>query len=392
MYDVDRTPDIAAGMNSLKQTIGYALNDWKHLDHERAVMAREVYFPLVKRLRAALESPTWPNAGPVLMDVAEELGSEVLNLLEDVGRWRDRAREARQMVTQQQASIELLEEELLDAQQRLESLRASRARRPFTTKVAIPEQTVVVRSRVQQEIIRLIGQEGLGRSWWITQRVAEAQGVKENSVRNALRKLTQRGLIDDHRRNGKAVRWKVGAGGAQRLVVLTTTGVTWYRGAFGGEPVESEIVVAARRHRSAVHGVGILEARDRMLEMEYQVDDDPDAILAGRERWGARAEPDLLMTVDGVTWPVEVQREVSQRLLDKWIKALSLTGRLALILFSEVQRRKQEDLLREALRRRILPPGTIQLMSLEMMMDDDLMLSDWGWGQEWIVLNSSPGR
>ena len=67
-------------------------------------------------------------------------------------------------------------------------------------------------------------------------------------------------------------------------------------------------------------------------------------------------------------WPVEVQREVSERVLEKWSKALSLAGgRLMLVLFNEKRRGRQEYLLRQAVQRQQLPDGMVLLTSLEAM-------------------------
>ena len=59
---------------------------------------------------------------------------------------------------------------------------------------------------------------------------------------------------------------------------------------------------------------------------------------------------------------VEVQREVSPRVVAKWAKSLELCGRLALVLYHEEARRKQQMILFEA--RRKLPAGKILLTSI----------------------------
>ncbi len=64
-------------------------------------------------------------------------------------------------------------------------------------------------------------------------------------------------------------------------------------------------------------------------------------------------------------WPVEVQREVSPRVVAKWAKSLELCGRLALVLYHEEARRKQQMILFEA--RYKLPVGSILLSSIEAM-------------------------
>jgi hypothetical protein len=81
--------------------------------------------------------------------------------------------------------------------------------------------------------------------------------------------------------------------------------------------------------------------------------------------------------MDGVAWPVEVQREVSERLLGKWEKALALAGRLALVLFNEEHREKQAVILERAMWFSRLAPGEVRLTSLEAM-------EDGGW--EWQII------
>ena len=135
-----------------------------------------------------------------------------------------------------------LETEAIALRKEIAQLKAALARQPQTVAVDIPAQRIVVRSALQQEIVRLMGTEGLGRSWRIIERVADAGLGQENSIRNALRKLTKQRVIDDCRRQGKAVHWKVTAGGNRRLVQLTELGRVWYREAFEQEAVESEVM------------------------------------------------------------------------------------------------------------------------------------------------------
>jgi hypothetical protein len=233
----------------------------------------------------------------------------------------------------------------------------------------IPAKEITIRSRIQQEVLRLMGAEGLGRSWRIIGRIMQARIGKPNSVRNGLRGLTLDGLIDDYRRLGEPVGWASSRGGRRRLVVLTELGRAWYENAYQQVPLESELVKAARRHQSVGHGVGILEALDHLRVAGYRVDDDPEALRATGEPWGRRAEPDLTAWMEGHWWPVEVQREVSERLLEKWRKTLDLAGRLALIVFSQHQQRKQAGILRAA---RLA--GKVRLSSLEAMED-----GEWAW-------------
>jgi hypothetical protein len=295
---------------------------------------------LVHRLHAVVKPSARPYAGRVVAEVAiEVLGQDA-------------------------------EVEALVLKREIKRLKEALARRPQVVTATIPAQEVTIRSRIQQEALRLMGARGLGRSWRIIDHITAARIGKPNSVRNALRALTTRGLIDDYRRLGEPVGWSHSRGGARRLVVLTDLGRSWYENAYQEEPRESELVRVARHHRSVGHGVGILEALDHLQAAGYEVDADPDALLATGERWGRRAEPDLMVRMDGDWWPVEVQREVSERILGKWEKALKLAGRLALIVFSRHQERNQAELLRSS-----PPPGTVRLSSLEGMED-----GDWIWG------------
>ena len=67
----------------------------------------------------------------------------------------------------------------------------------------------------------------------------------------------------------------------------------------------------------------------------------------------------------GELWPIEVQREVAPRVVTKWAKSLELCGRLALVLYHEEARRKQQMILFEA--RHKLPAGRVLLSSIEAM-------------------------
>jgi len=114
------------------------------------------------------------------------------------------------------------------------------------------------------------------------------------------------------------------------------------------------------------HGIAVLETAYHLAAAGYAVETEPGAVLAAEdEPWRARAEPDLAFTLSSQLWPVEVQREVSKRLVAKWIKSLELNGRLALVLYSEEARQKQQMILLET--RHKLPAGRILLSSIEAM-------------------------
>jgi hypothetical protein len=61
----------------------------------------------------------------------------------------------------------------------------------------------------------------------------------------------------------------------------------------------------------------------------------------------------------------EVQREVSPRVVAKWAKSLELSGRLALVLYHEEARRRQQMILFEM--RYKLPADRVLLSSIEAM-------------------------
>ena len=320
---------------------------------------------LVRRLHSVYKPSARPYAGLVVAEVAESLGDHLLDALGECESLR--STEAFQEELASKAQVESLESENAALSAKVGQLQERLACQPKKTKVVIPKRTVVVRAKLQQEILRLMGLEGLGRSWKIFDGVLEAGLTQErNSIRNALRALIKRQLVVDYQRNGKIVRWKVASGGCRRLVMLTKEGTAWCQEAFDKDLPESELLWAVKRHRSIAHGVGILEARDHLRAAGYQVDDDPGVILArAQDRWGERMEPDLVVWMDDEPWPVEVQREVSNRLLDKWRKGLELAGRLVLVLFSEQHCARQAHILRQA--RRKLPRGEIRLTSLEAM-------------------------
>jgi hypothetical protein len=330
----------------------------------------------IKQLHGVYKPSARPYAGQVLAQVAYELlYYHALWLFYDINELQGRVKEEQRETAASRRREMLLNEANDSLCDQVERLRIQLAQRPQTVAAEIPAQQAVIRSAMQQEIVRLMGAEGLGRSWRIIARVAGAGWGQENSVRNALCKLTKQRVIDDCRHQGKAAHWKFKAGGNRRLVRLTELGRVWYREAFGHDAAKSEITAVAQKHRSIAHGVGILEARDHLREAGYVVSDDPQAILADSgQRWGPRSEPDLVVTMDGVAWPVEVQREVSERMLGKWEKALALAGRLALVLFNEEHREKQATILEPSLWYGYSGRGDVRLTSLEAM-----EAGDWEW-------------
>jgi hypothetical protein len=110
----------------------------------------------------------------------------------------------------------------------------------------------------------------------------------------------------------------------------------------------------------------VLETAHNLAAAGYAVEAEPGAVLAAEdEPWRARAEPDLAFTLRGESWPVEVQRKVAPRMIVKWAKSLELCGRLALVLYHEEARRKQQMILIDAPYK--LPAGGVLLSSIEAM-------------------------
>jgi hypothetical protein len=338
---------------------------------------------LVGRVHRAVKPAVRPYAGKVLVGIAASLLAD----LERAWRWADELDELIDAAESELAAVRLqrakLEREQQEAAQRMEALkhelaqaRTNLACRPAATSLVLPAQKITVESTIQRKVLELMTCEGLGRVWRIVERVvADGLTASANSVRNAIVRLVERELLADYDQHGKPVSWTYKAGGTRRLVQLTPTGRQWCQAAFGQAPVESEIAVAARRHKSVSHGIAVLETAYHLAAAGYEVEIEPGAVLAAEdEPWRARAEPDLAFTLSSELWPVEVQREVSKRLVAKWIKSLELNGRLALVLYSEEARQKQQMILLEM--RYKLPSGVIRLVSIEAMES-----GDWDWEQ-----------
>jgi len=357
-------------LETLAEAVSRLAASRSRCDRSRRSVWRAWRDGLVGRIHRATKPAVRPYAGKVLVGVAASLLAD----LERAWRWADELDELIDAAEGELAAVRLqrakLEREQQETAKRMEALaqaRADLARRPAATSLVLPAQKVTVESSIQREVLRLLAVEGLGRVWRIVERVLDSELTgTPNTARNAVNRLAERGLLADYEQHGKPVTWAYKAGGTRRLVQLTPTGRQWCQAAFGGEPVESEIAVAAQRHKSVSHGIAVLEAAHHLAAAGYQVETEPGAILAAEdEPWRARAEPDLAFTLSGELWPTEVQREVSPRVIAKWAKSLELCGRLALVLYHEEARRKQKMILFEA--RHKLPAGKILLSSIEAM-------------------------
>jgi len=361
-------------LETLADTVSRLAASRSRRDRSRRQVWRAWRDDLIGRFHHTMKPAVRPYAGKVLVDVAASLLAD----LERAWRWADELDELTDelegeltAIRQQCAKLEREQQEMAKRIQALEhelaQARADLARRRAATSLVLPAQKITVESGIQREVLRLLATEGLGRVWRIVERVLDSELTgTPNTVRNAVNRLVERTLLADYEQHGKPVTWAYKAGGARRLVQLTPMGRQWCQAAFGGEPVESEIAAAARRHKSVSHGVAVLETVYHLAAAGYEVETEPGAVLASEdEPWRARAEPDLAFTLKGELWPAEVQREVSPRVVAKWAKSLELCGRLALALFHEEARRKQQMILFEA--RYKLPAGRILLSSIEAM-------------------------
>lgn len=268
-----------------------------------------------------------------------------------------------------QRRIEQLEVDIAAQRAENDRLRLQAALRPVTTTAEVPAKRITVQSDISQAVLAIMAQTGLTRSWRIIEKtLLSGAASNRGSVQNALTALTQAELLQDFQWQGRKQGWKPAGGRDRRLIVLSERGKLWYQQAFERESVPEELHAEfVRRHDSVTHAVGILEAADHLHAAGYQVDMNPAPLLAGDARWGRRSEPDLMASIDGRRWPVEVQREVHARRNEQWGKTLEIEGRLLLILFSEDKCNQQLALLQQARRGGLLPAGEVKLSSLEAM-------------------------
>jgi len=98
--------------------------------------------------------------------------------------------------------------------------------------------------------------------------------------RNAIKRLDEHELLTDYSQHGETVGWDLQSGRHALTGADYSTGRQWRQAAFGHEPVESVVAVAARRHKSVSHGVAILEAAQLLAATGYQVETEPGAILS----------------------------------------------------------------------------------------------------------------
>ncbi len=368
-------------LETLANTASALCAERSRLDRGRRHIWHAWRTDIIGRTHSVMKPAARPYAGKVLINIATGLLANLAQAWREVDELDaladDLDREL--MVAQQQCADLQREQEETAAQvtaltRALALARAELAGRPVTASLVLPAQKITVKSGVQREVLRLVASEGLGRAWRIADRIlASGLSGNANTVRNAVNRLVEHELLADYEQHGKPVGWSHKAGGARRLVQLTSLGRQWCQAAFGQEPVESEIAAAARRHKSVSHGIAVLEVAHHLAAAGYTVETEPRAVLAAADApWRSRSEPDLAFTLQGEWWPTEVQREISERVVAKWIKSLELIGRLALVLYHEEARRKQQRILLAA--RHKLPAGTILLSSIEAMEADG-----WGW-------------
>jgi len=272
-------------------------------------------------------------------------------------------RRAREQLTAAQANITALTAEC-------ERLAAQLERQPRQTVAVIPQQTVRVTNPVQQAILQLMGSTGLSRPWRISAMLQARCSYSEGALNNAFTRLLhptdeRPALLAPYEHQGRKVRYRYMAYSRRNLYVLTMAGETWYRVAYPDTPLlPNELPAAATEHHGVDHAVDILEVRDIWQACGLAVQEHPPALRYTDEVWGPRSEPDLLVQLAGRWFAVEVQRDVRRAHLDKWHKALQLSGgRLVLVLESPAAQTRQVQYVRPWLR--TLPAGEIWLTNLE---------------------------
>ena len=270
--------------------------------------------------------------------------------------------------------LELWKEKASEAERWKSEAEKLRARSGRRRRTGLPWDSL---TPLEERILEVMGRKGLGRPWRIEALLAQEEqgGYSAGSVKNSLGKLLEKKLVRHLVVGGRKARWSGPRGGGRyRLLVLSDFGEAWYEERFGSSPVESELVWAQRRHSGIAHGVMVLEAADCLAERGYRVEREPEPLVRGRGESGRgrRAEPDLSVLMWGEWWPVEVQREVSEKPVyrEKWSKALGVAGRLAIVLFTEEKLERQRRILARWFRQRGWPAGRVSLASLEAMEAD----------------------
>ena len=237
-----------------------------------------------------------PYAGQVVTDVAIGLLAELhraWHWVDDLDQMTYQLNGELMFVRQQLVNLRREQEQTtvrIEALQReLAQARTNLARRPAATSLVLPAQKITVESTIQRKVLAPDGGRGPGPRL-AHRRAVLADGLTgyANTVRNAIVQLVERELLADYDQHGKPG-WTYKAGGTRRLVQLTPTGRQWCQAAFGQAPVESEIAIAARRHKSVSHGIAVLETAYHLAAAGYAVETEPGAVLAAAdEPWRAR--------------------------------------------------------------------------------------------------------
>ena len=216
-------------------------------------------------------------------------------------------------------------------------------------------------------LLRHMGETGFIRPWRVVQRAQLGSCLSPNKViRSMWQSLRARGLVQIVHFEGMPLRWHWSRGRGRDLIELTADGRQWYRLQTQQDPRPSELDWIMHQHISPRHALAILEARDHLRHMDIPTDDAPPPCpRSAEDPLGPRSEPDLLTYYQDRVFPVEVQRDVSNRYLLKWEKSLDLYQRLMLITFSEACLCRQGTHLMRARQRGQLPTGRILLASLE---------------------------
>lgn len=218
----------------------------------------------------------------------------------------------------------------------------------------------------QRAVLLYMGRTGCIRSWRIVQEVTKGgSGSAPSSIARMWDSLLKRELVQPAKVEGVEVTWQFDRGNGRRLFVLSPTGQAWYLRETGNCPRDTELDWTLDHHISMRHAIAILETRDGLRGQGIEVIDNPlpCPVLAANP-FGLRSEPDLVIRYRNRIFPVEVQREVSVRLLSKWFKSLELFQRLLLVTFTEASMERQRQRLVQARHKKLLPRALVLMTCL----------------------------
>jgi len=329
----------------------------------RTELLRQIYRRKGLLIKGDDELAVYELITRLLESVAEDLQRSTQSIVHLQKQWT----KARDELERKAVTVALRQELRLLESQRV----ASRAGGEEQVQVELmPAQTVISPAQVAaepkrsvyDEVVLVIGGEGINRSTRIKELVAERRGMSEGSVSNALKRMIDedeaRRLIRCYEEKGKEVQVRTGRSGPRpRLFVLEQKGVERYRELTGQEPVAGEIAWAYEHGgQSLSHGLGIICLAEALEAQGHSVKREPgrfflseaDAHLPPEQR--IRVEPDLL--VNGIPLEYEMDGKAKREDLEKWRKLARLFRRVYLV---APNRDKQRALRREV--ERCFAPG-----------------------------------